>query len=138
MKMQRPPTTRVNPAMQRQLDQVMTRMGAQRGVEGRPMPSGPGGGMTGGPMRPPTDRPTMLQGPGRGMTGGPMRPPPMPSGPTSGPQTSMPPGGMGGAMMKRGGKVKSMSSGGSASKAPSASRRGDGIAQRGKTKGRMI
>jgi hypothetical protein len=38
---------------------------------------------------------------------------------------------------KRGGKVKSMSSGGSTSKTPSASRRADGIAQRGKTKGRM-
>jgi hypothetical protein len=38
---------------------------------------------------------------------------------------------MGGAMMKRGGKVKGMASGGSASS------RGDGIAQRGKTKGKM-
>jgi hypothetical protein len=36
------------------------------------------------------------------------------------------------SMMKRGGKVKKMSSGGSASS------RGDGIAQRGKTKGRMV
>jgi hypothetical protein len=43
---------------------------------------------------------------------------------------------MGGGM-KKGGKVKSMSSGGSTSKTPSASRRADGIAQRGKTKGRM-
>jgi hypothetical protein len=38
---------------------------------------------------------------------------------------------------KRGGKVKSKSSYQSTSKMSSASRRGDGIAQRGKTKGRM-
>jgi hypothetical protein len=38
---------------------------------------------------------------------------------------------------KRGGKVKKMASGGMTSKASPASRRGDGIAQRGKTKGRM-
>ena len=37
--------------------------------------------------------------------------------------------------MKKGGKVKKMASGG---KASSASKRADGIAQRGKTKGRMI
>jgi len=36
--------------------------------------------------------------------------------------------------MKKGGTVKKMASGGSVS---SASKRGDGIAQRGKTKGRM-
>jgi len=43
------------------------------------------------------------------------------------------------APMKKGGKVKSSSykSGGNVSTASSASRRGDGIAQRGKTKGRM-
>ena len=41
------------------------------------------------------------------------------------------------AAFKRGGKVKKMASGGMTSKASSASRRGDGIAQRGKTKGRM-
>ena len=39
------------------------------------------------------------------------------------------------AGMKRGGKVKKMASGG---KTSSASKRADGIAQRGKTKGRMI
>ncbi len=39
--------------------------------------------------------------------------------------------------MKRGGKVKKMASGGMTSKS-SASRRGDGIASRGKTKGRMV
>ena len=39
--------------------------------------------------------------------------------------------------MKRGGKVKKMASGGMTSKS-SASRRGDGIAQRGKTKGRYL
>jgi hypothetical protein len=44
-------------------------------------------------------------------------------------------GGMGG--MKRGGVVKKMASGGMTSKTTSASKRGDGIAQRGKTKGRM-
>lgn len=39
--------------------------------------------------------------------------------------------------MKRGGQVKKMSSGGMTSKASGASKRADGIAQRGKTKGRM-
>ena len=39
--------------------------------------------------------------------------------------------------MKKGGKVKKMAKGGVV-KAPSASRRGDGIAARGKTKGRMV
>lgn len=39
--------------------------------------------------------------------------------------------------MKRGGRVKKMASGGMTSKASSASKRADGIAQRGKTKGRM-
>ena len=40
-----------------------------------------------------------------------------------------------GVTMKKGGKVKGYAKGGSVS---SASRRGDGIAQRGKTKGRMV
>ena len=40
-----------------------------------------------------------------------------------------------GMTMKKGGKVKGYAKGGSVS---SASRRGDGIAQRGKTKGRMV
>jgi outer membrane biosynthesis protein TonB len=46
-------------------------------------------------------------------------------------------GGMG---MKKGGKVKdgSSNSGGNVSKSSNASKRGDGIAQRGKTKGRML
>jgi len=39
--------------------------------------------------------------------------------------------------MKRGGRVKKMASGGMTSKASGASKRADGIAQRGKTKGRM-
>jgi hypothetical protein len=43
----------------------------------------------------------------------------------------------GGMTMKKGGKVKNMASGGMTSKTSSASKRGDGIAQRGKTKGRM-
>jgi hypothetical protein len=43
----------------------------------------------------------------------------------------------GGMTMKKGGKVKKMASGGMTSKTSSASKRGDGIAQRGKTKGRM-
>jgi len=49
-------------------------------------------------------------------------------------------GGMGGMGMKKGGKVKASSykSSGNVSKASSASKRGDGIAQRGKTKGRMV
>ena len=41
------------------------------------------------------------------------------------------------APMKRGGAVKKMASGGMTSKVSKASSRGDGIAQRGKTKGRM-
>jgi hypothetical protein len=46
---------------------------------------------------------------------------------------------MGGGM-KKGGSVRAekMASGGMTSKAPAASKRGDGIAQRGKTKGRMV
>ena len=39
---------------------------------------------------------------------------------------------------KRGGKVKKMASGGMTSKASSASRRADGIATKGKTKGRFV
>ena len=39
--------------------------------------------------------------------------------------------------MKRGGRGKKMASGGMTSKVSGASKRGDGIAQRGKTKGRM-
>jgi len=39
--------------------------------------------------------------------------------------------------MKRGGQVKKMASGGMTSKASGASKRADGVAQRGKTKGRM-
>ena len=66
---------------------------------------------------------------GSGMAGG------MPN--TSMPNTSMPPAG---AAFKRGGavKAKKMASGGMTSKAATASKRGDGIAQRGKTKGRMV
>ena len=74
----------------------------------------PGPRVRGGPTAPPVSRPP---------TSGPMNPGPMPP----------PPGGG----MKRGGKVKSMSSSGMTSKASTASKRGDGIAQRGKTKGRM-
>ena len=48
------------------------------------------------------------------------------------------PAGMNMRTMKKGGKVKQMVSGGMTSKASPASKRGDGIAQRGKTKGRMI
>lgn len=40
--------------------------------------------------------------------------------------------------MKRGGKVKKMAKGGMTSKMSSASRRGDGIATKGKTRGRMV
>lgn len=40
--------------------------------------------------------------------------------------------------MKRGGRVKKMASGGMTSKASGASKRADGIAQRGKTKGRFV
>jgi hypothetical protein len=47
------------------------------------------------------------------------------------------PAGMNMRTMKKGGKVKQMASGGMTSKTSSASKRADGIAQRGKTKGRM-
>jgi hypothetical protein len=68
------------------------------------------------PMNPPVGRPT-----------------PLPMRPTS-PSMTMPKAPMRGTAMKSGGSVKKMASGGSVS---SASKRGDGIAQRGKTKGRM-
>ena len=57
-------------------------------------------------------------------------------GATGMPNTSMLPAG---AAFKKGGSVRAekMASGGMASKVSSASKRGDGIAQRGKTKGRM-
>lgn len=42
------------------------------------------------------------------------------------------------AAFKRGGKVKKMASGGMTSKASSASRRADGIATKGKTRGKMV
>ena len=44
----------------------------------------------------------------------------------------------GASAMKRGGKVKKMASGGMTSKASPASRRADGIATKGKTKGRFV
>jgi hypothetical protein len=40
--------------------------------------------------------------------------------------------------MKRGGKVKAKTKSSSKPKMSTASRRGDGIAQRGKTRGRMV
>ena len=83
----------------------------------------PTGPMNPGPMPPPTG--PMNPGPMPPPTGGPMNPGPMP------PPTGMGPG------MKRGGKVKKMAAGGSTSKASSASKRADGIAQRGKTKCKM-
>ena len=43
----------------------------------------------------------------------------------------------GASAMKRGGKVKKMASGGMTSKVSSASKRADGIAARGKTRGKM-
>jgi hypothetical protein len=74
------------------------------------------------------------------MGGGPtspasQQPQPMPIGPKPMGAMNTPP-----PMMKKGGKVKASSykSGGNVSTASSASRRGDGIAQRGKTKGRML
>ena len=44
----------------------------------------------------------------------------------------------GASAMKRGGKVKKMASGGMTSKASSASKRADGIATKGKTRGRFV
>lgn len=81
---------------------------------GRPMPQQQGGqavqvGQTGGPT---VGAPNMPQRPGLG--GNPMI------------QNARP--------MKKGGKVKTTT----ATKTSSASKRGDGIAQRGKTKGRMV
>ena len=74
----------------------------------------------------------MNPGPMPQPTGGPMNPGPMPQ-----PNPAL--GGGMGPGMKRGGKVRGkgqarFASGGSVSKTSS---RGDGIAQRGKTKGRM-
>ena len=71
---------------------------------------------------------TQMTAPTGGMGGG------MP-GATGMPNTSMLPAG---AAFKRGGKVKQTDSGGMTSKVTTASKRGDGIAQRGKTKGRMV
>jgi hypothetical protein len=44
----------------------------------------------------------------------------------------------GASAMRRGGKVKKMASGGMTSKASSASRRADGIATKGKTRGKFV
>ena len=94
---------------------------------GRPVPS-MGGGTPAGTLSP------------RGAVTGGARPAPsmgggMP-GATGMPTSAPPPG----AMFKKGGSVRAekMASGGMTSKAPTASKRGDGIAQRGKTKGRMV
>jgi hypothetical protein len=84
--------------------------------------------------RPPTGRPTMPMD--KQVNVQPDRPtmpmdkqvnvqPSRPTAPMPGPQVSRPPSPMGGGM-KKGGKVSSASS------------RGDGIAQRGKTKGRFV
>jgi hypothetical protein len=70
-------------------------------------------------------------GPSSGPTGGGMSPAGMAG-------SAGKPAGMNMGTMKKGGKVKQMASGGMTSKVSSASKRGDGIAQRGKTKGRMI
>ena len=97
-------------------------------------PRQPGGGMA-------QARPGPVMGGGPFTGGGPA---PMGGGPA--PMGAFPraPAPMGGApnpmTMKKGGRVKAYAKGGtvfSSSKASSASSRGDGIAQRGKTKGRM-
>jgi hypothetical protein len=59
-------------------------------------------------------------------------PRPMPPAPPAGGGAPMPPAGPG---MKKGGKVKKMAKGGSTG---SASKRADGCAQRGKTKGKFV
>ncbi|NBW18620.1 MAG: hypothetical protein EBR82_62665 [Caulobacteraceae bacterium] len=60
-------------------------------------------------------------------------PRPMPPAPPAGGGAPMPPAG--GPGMKKGGKVKKMAKGGSTG---SASKRADGCAQRGKTKGKFV
>ena len=116
----------------------------------RPVPVGMGGGPRGG-LNPYSTDPGMGGGMGGGtpagtlsprgaVTGG-ARPAPVGMGGgmpgATGMPTSAPPPG---AMFKKGGSVRAekMASGGMTSKAPTASKRGDGIAQRGKTKGRMV
>jgi len=145
------PTTSTQPkTMAERVNDVKGRMGSgppTGPVINRPVSRPPTGPMNPGPM--PFDGfdadrayPDLRLGGARGP--GPMPPNPGPvinrpvSRPPTGPMNPgpMPPPPVGGGM-KRGGKVKSMSSGGSTSKSSSASKRGDGIAQRGKTKGRM-
>jgi hypothetical protein len=87
---------------------------------GAPMPPMPGAGLMGGGTPPVTTN--FKPGMG-GNIGG---------------SAAGTPAGMNMMTMKKGGKVKQMASGGMTSKAPAASKRGDGIAQRGKTKGRMV
>ena len=148
--------TNVSPSQQRLMDRLGKKLGI--GAPNIRLPSIPGNfdpdreglypgpRVRGGPADPPVSRPPM-PGPGVGfdadraypgprVRGGPTAPP-VSRPPTSGPMNPgpMPPPPGGG--MKRGGKVKSMSSSGMTSKASTASKRGDGIAQRGKTKGRM-
>ena len=93
-------------------------------------------------VAPPVDRPgvaVQAKAPPMPMGAGPtspasLQPQPMPIGPKPMDTMKTPPA------MKKGGKVKASSykSGGNVSTASSASKRGDGIAQRGKTKGRML
>ena len=106
----------------------------------RPAGSDMGGGMGGG-------TPAGTLSPRGAVTGGARPAPtrPMSTGPTLSPRGAMtggarPAPSMGGGMFKKGGSVRAekMASGGMTSKAPTASKRGDGIAQRGKTKGRMV
>lgn len=91
------------------------------GMLGGMGPRGPA--MPRGPM-PATN--VLVRGPAAPMIdgGGPANPMPMPRGPMPMTNVKPPPPGM---AMKKGGKVKS-----------SASKRADGIAQRGKTKGKII
>jgi hypothetical protein len=91
-----------------------------------PGPRVRGGPMNPGPMPPPPTSPIPTQGAGLGS---------LPNYGTSSPRTP----GYNMGTLKKGGavKAKKMSSGGMTSKA-SPARRGDGIAQRGKTKGRMV
>ena len=131
----------LNPAQQRSMDRLGGRLGVGQATPvqqitgmgssnptpgGRPLPLGPA---QGGPISDPVAV-SSFQGSSLGggsATGTPAN--------FSGTPASPPPAG---AAFKRGGKVNKIASGGMISKPSSASRRGDGIAQRGKTKGRVL
>lgn len=128
----------LNPAQQRSMDRLGARLGVGQTAPvlqvTRMGPSNPTPGGSPSPLGPAQSGP--ISGPGAPLPATTPNPAILPD--AFSPNFNAPAGGgMGG--MKRGGavKAKKMASGGMTSKS-SASRRGDGIAQRGKTKGRML